>query len=89
MAKRGKLALADNNKALASYLSSGKFENLTWYMKQRLLKTGYLTVEAVKVEGKKGRPKGELVLTGKGKGFLALAKRWKKVDAVDETKASA
>lgn len=90
MAKRGKTALTDNNKALAAYLASGSYDKLTWYMKQRLLQTGYLEVQSTKVEGKKGRPKGNLVLTGKGKGFLALAARWKKpAEAVDSTKVSA
>lgn len=76
MAKRGKVAMTDDNKKLAAFLASGTFTNLTWYMKQRLIKTGMVTVTKVKT-AHKGRPADVLVVSGKGRGFIALASKWK------------
>lgn len=48
----------------------------TRYYLERVTEMGYLEKVAVKT-AKRGRPAVEYVMTGKGKGLVALAKNWK------------
>lgn len=49
---------------------------LTHYMKHRMENEDYLKLEKVET-GKRGRPKFNLVLTGKANRLIALSKAWK------------
>ena len=46
------------------------------FHKLQLIEMGYLTVDTVK-KASRGRPAHDYVLTGKGRGLVALSKNWK------------
>lgn len=78
---RGRPSLIGNKKNLAKFLENGDFENVTNFMKQKLVNEGFLTVTKIQT-GKRGRPQEVLTVSGKGKGLLAMSRNWgKKVAA--------
>ena len=52
-------------------------DSVSRYLALQLVKKGFLTIEAVKHEGR-GRPAHKYVATGKARGYLALAANWGK-----------
>ena len=50
-------------------------DSVSRYLALQLVKKGFLTIEAVKHEGR-GRPAHKYVATGKARGYLALAANW-------------
>ena len=66
-----KFAKAEFLKALAS----GELKSR--YLALQLVDLGLVAVETVKGEGR-GRPRVEYKVTGKGRGYLGLAERWKR-----------
>jgi len=70
---RGRPAAFGDKTNLVKVLSNP--DNVSRYLALQLVKKGYLTIEAVKHDGR-GRPAHKYVVTGKGRGYMALAANW-------------
>lgn len=73
--KRGRPALLDNKRAVADLLINGDPNNLSHFLKHKLADAGFLKLVPVP-SGKRGRPALNVELTGRAKGFVALARNW-------------
>lgn len=73
--KRGRPALLDNKRAVADLLINGNPNDLSHFLKHKLADAGFLTFVPVKT-GERGRPVLNVELTGRAKGFVALARNW-------------
>lgn len=77
MMKRGRKETFENAKAFAAVLKdTEKLNMLSRYLTLKLVNKGYMEAKTVKGEGR-GRPRVEYVVTGKGRGLVALAANWK------------
>jgi hypothetical protein len=74
--KRGPKTLAENNKLVATILSNFCDSKLSRYQKLKLASRGLLVQVPVKSDTR-GRPAIVYELSGKGRGFVALSKKWK------------
>lgn len=87
---KGKTALVDSKRALAKFLiemQGGDHQAITWYLKKSLVKAKYVEEVPMKT-AKKGRPRLELVVTGKGRGLIAMSKQWKVKDEESSSEES-
>lgn len=75
MTTRGRPAFLENKKEVAMALRD--LSGVSYYLTRKLAKAGYVSFEVVKSEGR-GRPAKRPVLTGKGRGLVALSANWKK-----------
>jgi len=78
MAKRGPKAVFDNSKVVAQALREiqNNTTELSRFKLKQLIARG-LVEEVPMHTGKRGRPAFSLAVTGKGRGFIALAANWK------------
>ena len=71
---KGRPSAFATNKKVA--LALGDLDNVSRYLTLQLVEKGLVEVQEVK-NGTKGRPTHNYVLTGKGRGLVALSKKWK------------
>ena len=71
---KGRPAAFATNKKVAAALAD--LDNVSRYLALQLVEKGLVEVQEVK-NGTKGRPAHNYVLTGKGRGLVALSKKWK------------
>ncbi len=74
--RRGRPALLNNKREVANLLINGDVNDLSHFLKHKLVDAGYVAFQPV-VTGQRGRPALNVVLTGKAKGLIALARNWK------------
>jgi predicted ArsR family transcriptional regulator len=72
--KRGRPATFATKKDIVKVLTGEKV--VSRQLQLQLVEQGYLKVEKVK-SGGVGRPAHEFVVSGKGKGLIALSRNWK------------
>ena len=72
---RGRKAVFADKFAVVEALKN--ITDVSRYLALKLAERGFIEVETVKGEGR-GRPRVVYKVTGKGRGYVALSKNWKK-----------